>query len=332
MDDEQGGTSNAAGGGHAGGGGLNAADGATGAGHATPDAQGGGAPVSAGTAAAAEGFESQLEAIQLKLEVFQGPLDLLLHLIRKNALNIYDIPIALITEQYLAYLGVMEELNLDIAGEFLVMAATLIHIKSRMLLPRPETAAMAEGDEFEEDPRESLVRRLLEHQRFKQAAELLKDKQAERAGEFTRPDARIEAIAGEKYEPELEVDLFSLLAAFRQVLARAKDRPSVPLPPEQISIEDRIDQLLARLSETEACGFEELFADASTRGHLIVTFLALLEMIRLRLVRVFQQGGFGPIRVYKRARPQDAPHPIRDPEAVHKQHEAEREAAEGNKE
>lgn len=268
-------------------------------------------------------FESQLDSMKVRLEAFEGPLDLLLHLIRKNQVNIYDINLSLITEQYLQYIGLMEELNLDIAGEFLVMAATLIHIKSRMLLPRPETAATVDGDEFEEDPRESLVRRLLEHQRFQQAAGLLHEKETERASQFMRPDERVESIAGQEYEPELEVDLFSLLAAFKQVLERARERPPVMLPPEQIPIETRIEQLLERLSETEACGFEDLFADADTRGMMIVTFLAMLEMIRLKLIRVFQQGSLGPIRVYKRARPQDAPHPINDPEAVHRHHEDE---------
>jgi segregation and condensation protein A len=129
-----------------------------------------------------------------------------------------------------------------------------------------------------------------------------------------RPDERIAQIAGDDYEPELEVDLFSLLAAFQAVVQRAKLRPKVLVPPEQISVETRIDQLLARLSESEACGFEDLFSDAHDRAALIVTFLALLEMIRLKLVRVFQSGSFGPIRVYKRARPADAPHPIGDPE------------------
>jgi len=109
------------------------------------------------------------------------------------------------------------------------------------------------------------------------------------------------------------VDLFSLMAAFRQVLERARQRPRVILPPEQLPIETRIEQLLARLSETDACGFEELFADVQTRGGMIVTFLALLEMIRLKLIRVFQTAAFGPIRVYKRARPEDAPKPIGDP-------------------
>ena len=156
------------------------------------------------------------------------------------------------------------------------------------------------------------MRRLLEHQKFKAAAELLHERETLRSAQCMRPDARVAEIAGDDdYEPELEVDLFSLLAAFRGVLERAKRRPQMVLPPEQMSIEERIEQLLARLSETEACGFEELFADGDgARPLMIVTFLALLEMIRLKLIRVFQTAAFGPIRVYKRARPADAPHPI----------------------
>ena len=260
-------------------------------------------------------FESALEAYPIRLQNFEGPLDLLLYLIRKNELNIYDIPIALVTEQYLQYIELMQELNLDIAGEFLVMAATLIHIKSRTLLPRPPTEAELAAED--EDPREALVRRLIEHQRFKAAAELLHERETVRSAQWTRSDASIADVAGEDVEPELEVDLFTLLAAFRGVLDRAKQRPRVLLPPEQISIESRIDVLLTRLSETEACGFEDLFGDVSSRSDLIVTFLALLEMIRLKLVRIFQAGPFGEIRVYKRARPVDAPHPIKDPEDVH---------------
>jgi segregation and condensation protein A len=258
-------------------------------------------------------FESSAGAFPVRLEGFEGPLDLLLHLIRKHELNIHDIPIALITQQYLDAIALMEELDLDVAGEYLVMAATLIHIKSKMLLPRPETAAGVEGEG--EDPRDALVRRLLEHQKFKAAAELLHEREQVRSAQWQRPDGRVAELAGEGYEPELEVDLFSLLSAFQAVVERAKHRPKVLLPAEQISVEARIDQLLARLSETEACGFEDLFADAHERSGLIVTFLALLEMIRLKLVRVFQSASFGPIRVYKRARPSDAPHPIGDPEA-----------------
>jgi segregation and condensation protein A len=259
-------------------------------------------------------FESSADALPIRLDNFEGPLDLLLHLIKKNEVNIHDIPIALITAQYLDTIELMHELDLDVAGEFLVMAATLIHIKSRTLLPRPETAATA-GEEDQGDPRDALVRRLLEHQKFKAAAELLHEREQVRAAQWLRPDERVAAIAGEEYEPELEVDLFSLLNAFQSVVQRLRQRPKMVLPAEQIPIEVRIEQLLERLSETEACGFEELFADVQERSGLIVTFLALLEMIRLKLVRVFQAGGFGPIRVYKRPRPADAPHPIGDPEA-----------------
>jgi segregation and condensation protein A len=274
-----------------------------------------------GRAADAAPFESQLDDITIRLQSFEGPLDLLVHLIKKNQVNVYDIPIALVTEQYLEYLDLLQEMNLDVASEFLVMAATLIHIKSRMLLPRPEASLL---DESEEDPRDVLVQRLLEHQKFKAAAELLHDRETLRSAQWTRPDSRIEALVGDEYEPELEVDLFGLLSAFRLVLERARERPPVPLPPEQISIETRIDQLLERLSETEACGFDDLFSDVATRPDMIVTFLALLEMIRLKLIRVFQSGQLSPIRIYKRARPQDAPHPIHDPEDEYRAHRIER--------
>ena len=261
------------------------------------------------------GFESSADAYRVKLDTFEGPLDLLLHLIRKSEVNIYDIPIALITEQYLGYIKLMEEMNLDVAGEFLVMAATLIHIKSRTLLPRPDPSQ--EDTEPEEDPREALVRRLLEHEKYKAAADMLHDRETLRGAQFGRPDASVAAAAGEAYEPELEVDLFSLLAAFRGVLERASRRPPMVLPPDQISIEDRIRQLMARLSETEACGFEDLFLDGDgSRAFMIVTFLALLEMIRLKRIRVSQAGSFGAIRVYKRARPADAPQPIGDPQGL----------------
>ena len=143
------------------------------------------------------------------------------------------------------------------------------------------------------------MRRLLEHQRYKQAAELLHERETLREAQWQRPDGRVAPIAGEEYEPELEVDLFSLIAAFKSVLERAKHRPKVVLPIEQVSIEARIEQLLARLTGSKACGFEDLFDDVSAKGDLIVTFLALLEMIRLKLVRVFQAGPFGAIRIYR---------------------------------
>jgi segregation and condensation protein A len=243
-----------------------------------------------------EPFESVLVGYPVRLENFEGPLDLLLHLIRKHELNIYDIPISLVTQQYLEYLDLMQELDLDVAGEFLIMAATLIHIKSRMLLPRPAP----DQEDTEADPRDALVRRLVEHQKFKAAAELLHERETVRSAQWMRSDTSVAALAGDEPEPEIEVDLFSLLAAFRGVVERAKQRPQVPIPGAQISIETRIEQMLARLSETVACGFGDLFDDAAARPDLIVTFLALLEMIRLKLVRVVQSGPMGEIRIYKR--------------------------------
>ena len=137
-------------------------------------------------------FESSVDAFSVRLDNFEGPLDLLLHLIKKHEVNIYEIPIALITAQYLDVIELMHELNLDVAGDFLVMAATLIHIKSRTLLPRPETAAVVEGEE--DDPRDALVRRLVEHQRFRAAAELLHEREQVRAAQFQRPDERVAVV------------------------------------------------------------------------------------------------------------------------------------------
>ena len=245
-----------------------------------------------------ENFDSLLPDYPVKVGNFEGPLDLLIHLIKKNQVDIYDIPILTITQQYLEYLEVMQELNLDVAGEFLVMAATLIQIKSRTLVPRLEVEDSSDEDV---DPRDELVRRLVDHQRFKAAAELLHERETVRSAQWTRPDGRVGDIAEQPFERELEVDLFSLLQAFQAVLSRTRDRPSLRLPEEVVSIETRIEQLLARLEAVEACGFDELFTDASSRQELITTFLAVLEMIRLRLIRVFQQGACGPIRVYVRS-------------------------------
>src|SRR5580765_4407160 len=186
-------------------------------------------------------FESAPDAFPVKLENFEGPLDLLLHLIKKNEVNIHDIPIALITAQYLEAIALMQELDLDVAGDYLVMAATLIHIKSKMLLPRPETAATVEGEE--EDPRDALVRRLLEHEKFKAAAELLHEREQVRSAQWQRPDERVADLAGDDIEPELEIDLFTLLTAFQSVVQRARLRPRVLLPPEQVPVEVRIEQL-----------------------------------------------------------------------------------------
>ena len=253
-------------------------------------------------------FDSILPEYPVKLATFEGPLDLLLHLIKKHEVDIYEIPIVLVTKQYLEYLDLMQELDLDVAGDFLVMAATLIHIKARMLVPRLEQ----EDEAAEEDPRTELVSRLLEHQKFKAAAELLHERETIRSAQWTRADERLSELAGEPFERDIEVDLFSLLQAFQNVLVRSLERPSVTLPEKIVPLEIRIEQLLERLSETEVCEFEDLFADASSRCELITTFLALLEMIRLKLIRVLQSGLFSPIQVYKQARSVDAPSSLDD--------------------
>ena len=164
---------------------------------------------------------------------------------------------------------------------------------------------------------------MIEHERFKAAAELLHERQTVRGAQWGRADERLTDIAGEPFERELEVDLFGLLQAFQTVIKRAHGRPDLTLPSEEVSIETRTRQLLEQLAGTEACGFEDLFADDRSRGELVTTFLALLEMIRLKLVRVFQSGTFGPIRVYLRERPQDAPKPVGDVERVNEPGKAE---------
>lgn len=240
------------------------------------------------------------ESYSIKLPVFEGPLDLLLHLIRENKVDIYDIPIALITRQYLEYLGVMKELNLEIAGEFLVMAATLIHIKSRMLLPVEETADTLE----EMDPRFELVQRLLEYQAFKEAALGLREKEEEHEDVFARQSGE-EDETEEEQQFLFDVNLFDLISSFKKILEGA--------PPEvmqvtrsALTVKDRMSVIIETLQGTEALRFEELFKDDVTRGHIVVTFVALLELLRLGLARAYQEKGFGAIWVI---RPEEHPQP-----------------------
>lgn len=250
------------------------------------------------------GLESALpeDAPRIQLPAFEGPLDLLLYLIRKNRIEIHDIPIAPITRQYMEYLEVMRELNLDLAGEFMVMAATLIHIKSKMLVPLNPTEA--EGmEEDAEDPREELVRRLLEFQRYKEAAGVLHQQAQIRAATWTRPDSVVPAFddAGEEM---LEAGLYDLIGAFKEVLERRKSLLAHVVAGQGKSVEERMDELLALIREGESLEFLELFATQDTKADMIATFLALLELIRLKLVKVYQRGLFGPIRVFRPVGPQ----------------------------
>lgn len=237
-------------------------------------------------------MDSALEIpYSVKLPVFEGPLDLLLHLIRENKIDIYDIPIALITHQYLEYLEIMKELNLDIAGDFLVMAATLIHIKSRMLLPVDEEIP----EEEREDPRFELVQRLLEYQAFKEASLALREREMEWSNVFTRlhetEDIDIESTG----ELNLfDLSLFDLIAAFKRMLEKTPPE-AITITRETLTVKDRVAYILEKIEKTEAIRFEDLFDENRSRPRLIVTFVALLEVLRLGLVRVFQERDFGTI-------------------------------------
>ncbi len=232
----------------------------------------------------------------IKIPVFEGPFDLLLHLIKENKLDIYDIPIALITGQYLQYIEIMKELNLEIAGEFLVTAATLIHIKSRMLLPADEEAPAEE----QEDPRLELVQRLLEYQAFKDAALGLREKEEEWMNIFRREPVKEKEAETEKEEEGdlylFDVNLFDLLGAFKGMLDKAPPEV-VEITRETLTVKDRISLIMEMLENQDTIRFEDLFKEDRTQPQLIVTFIALLELIRLGLVRAYQEKDFGSIWV-----------------------------------
>ncbi|MBU3932255.1 MAG: segregation/condensation protein A [Proteobacteria bacterium] len=233
---------------------------------------------------------------EIKLDIFEGPLDLLLYLIRKNEINIYNIPIALITEQYLAYLEMMRSLNLDLAGEYLVLASTLIHIKSKLLLPPDES----EGEEEEgEDPRAELVQQLLEYQIFKEAALRLENRPLLERDVFTRgAPGEAPSAAEEEGEAMIEVGVFELVAAFRRIIA-GFDRPEeLEIDAEKMSMTDRINEIMEMLSEKQQMTFVELIGDRTDRRWIICTFLAILELMKLRMIRAYQSGPFGAIRLF----------------------------------
>ena len=252
------------------------------------------------------GMESSLpeDAPRIHVAEFDGPLDLLLYLIKRDKIDIHDIPIAPITRSYMEYLALMQELNLDVAGDFMVMAATLIHIKSKMLVPVDPTEAP--GEEEQEDPREALVQRLLEFQRYKEAAGILHQQAQIRAATWTRPDTVLPVFRDDAGEEMLEAGLFDLISAFKELLERRKTLLAHEVQSEGKSIEQRIEELLALLREGESLDFLELFAAQETKADMIVTFLALLELIRLKRVKVYQRGIFGPIRVFRPVGPEPA--------------------------
>ncbi len=225
----------------------------------------------------------------VQLKIFEGPLDLLLHLIKKNEVSITDIPIATITEQYLATLELMETLSLDVAGEFLVMASTLIHIKSRMLLP----AGAEEPDEEEGiDPREELVRRLLEYQRYKDAAEQLEQRDVLTRDVFARAATPSEEVGPRGFR---EVSLFELLGALKRVIDRLPKDNAHEVTLDKITVREKMTLLLEALRQRQSVTFESLFSEVKSRMGVIVTFLAMLELVKVRAIRIFQEEMAGPI-------------------------------------
>ncbi len=254
----------------------------------------------------------QADEYKVDLEIFEGPLDLLLYLIRRDEVDIYDIPIERITSQYLAYLDVMKMLDLNIAGEFLVMAATLMMIKSRMLLPVEEREGLAE-DEEGVDPRLDLVRQLIEYKKFKDAATRLQVRETLRGEVFRFGGDPPEVPPPEEDGAQLlgDVGLFDLLTAFQEVLQRAPQEPLGHLEPIRWSVPDKIQSILDLTRRQPEVAFSRLFDAQSPRGEVIVTFLALLELLRLRQVQVQQGRHFCEI-VIRSASPElpDTPGPV----------------------
>jgi len=231
------------------------------------------------------------EAYEIKLDIFEGPLDLLLYLIRKNEVDIYDIPIARITRQYMKYIDAMKSLNLDLAGEYLVLAATLTHIKSRMLLP------VSEEDEEEEDvdPREELVKQLLEYKAFKEAA-LGLERMNILGRDVFRRDHTGDTIEHDE-QPLREIGIFELVEAFRRIQLDTGQKDLMEIDVEKISLSDRINDIVDELEKRGELTFTDLLKDADNRRSLIYTFLAILELMKLRIIRAYQAVPYGTIRI-----------------------------------
>jgi segregation and condensation protein A len=232
-------------------------------------------------------------AYHVKLPMFEGPLDLLLHLIQKHELNILDIPIGFVALKYVEYIRMMEEMSIDLASEYLVMAATLAYIKSRSLLPPDPSQEAEEGaDEEEEDPRAELIRKLLEYQKYKHAADNLGQREVLGRDVFQRGFA---PEHNDEEAPLAPMSLFKLVDAFESVLKRVKQVQEHQIDFEKVSISDRIGQIVERLRSLRTLQFEQLFDGDVTRAEMIVTFLALLEMTKLRMTRLTQEGPLAPI-------------------------------------
>jgi len=235
-------------------------------------------------------------AYEVKLDIFEGPLDLLLFLIKKNEIDIYDIPIALITEQYLVHIEMMRSLNLDVAGDYLLLASTLIHIKSKMLLPVEDNGQ--EDSEEEADPRAELVKQLLDYQVFKEAALQLGQRPLLERDIFKRGySLESHESEEEEYESEVEMSVFELVEAFHRIISAIGKTEFMEIDVEKMSLNDRINEIMGRLNEQKKLTFTDLLGDYSNKRMILYTFLAILELIRLRMIRVYQASPFGVIRV-----------------------------------
>lgn len=228
---------------------------------------------------------------RVNLEVFSGPLDLLLYLIKTEEVDIYDIPIARITRQYLKYIDLMKTLDLEVAGEFILMAATLIRIKTRLLLPQDDE------DAEEQDPREELIMALVEYKKYKEAGEILRDR-ALQEEQITIPPSPVEKIEG-RVELEPMTSLYDLIVAFRDVISHKRAEAFHEVIREEVSVEERMEVVLDLFREKESVTFKELFADAPRRMVAIVTFIAVLELTRDLRLRIYQAVPFSEVRVYR---------------------------------
>ena len=258
---------------------------------------------SVGVAEAAErDDEARRDSYRVKLEIFEGPLDLLLYLIKKDEIDIYDIPISHITEQYLAYLELMQELDISVAGDFLVMASTLIFIKSKLLLP-PEPKVGGE-DDLTDDPRAELVERLLEYQKFKSAAQMLYSRGEIESACFTRGP-----IETDSSNPEVSATVFDILRVFREILKRAEAKVEMEIARDEITVAEKLAQIHAMLEERDRINVRELFELSRSKRELIITFLALLELVKEWKIYLTQSELFGEIFARKRA---EAPRDIEE--------------------
>jgi segregation and condensation protein A len=245
-----------------------------------------------------EGEGEQKDLTHVKLPVFEGPLDLLLYLIKKDEIDIYDIPIERITSQYLDYLRIIKMLDLEVAGDYLVVAATLVYIKSRVILPHDQRPPEDEADE--DDPRWELVRQLVEYKKYKDAAFELQQCLHRQEGVYGRGGTFKPEVGADGSLPFDKVGLFDLLAVFQKILARAsKDEDLKDIFEDRFTVSDKIQFIQSHLAERKRLVFEELFVEGATRTEIVVTFLAVLELIRLRQIAVAQESPFSPIELVK---------------------------------